>query len=470
MYTTCHGIGNIIRANNFILRVIWLAFLTASFSYCSYQVIMNIMGYFNFEVIISSKVVNEAPAVFPTVDFCNLNPYDGFVARDYMAKTLKDKNIVKDNYTSVRQYIDVATAHLKSNMEKDGGLKIIDLYNYGFFFSQMFISCRFQGKECNEHDFYYFHNYHYGSCYRFNGGIVGGVNYTRTRELKKSTKPGWRSGLSLELYVGDPIYQQQFTYKGGIRIIVHNDSSNPFLDEDGIDVSTGMQTNIAVSRTFINRLSAPYSNCIEKLDSETKLKNEILGDMFDLHNLTKYDQKFCLKLCIQYFITANCNCFDLSSPFISRNSNKTIHGCTSITEVDCLQQIENLFYNSDEVNTCYEKCPLECDIVAYDLTVSLANYPTEWYANHLMNNSNFTALYSRKPNTLEEVQQTTLMVNVFYDQMLYNILEETPKVTYDSLIAFVGGNFGLFMGISILSLVEFVEILFYAVYLVIKQK
>ena len=164
MYTTCHGIGNIIRADNFILRIIWLVFLTASFGYCSYQVIMNIMGYFNYEVNISSKVVNEAPALFPTVDFCNLNPYDGFVARDYMATTLREKSIAKDNYTSLRQYIDVATAYLKSNMEKDGGLKIIDLYNYGFFFSQMFISCRFQGKECNESDFYYFHNYLYPKC------------------------------------------------------------------------------------------------------------------------------------------------------------------------------------------------------------------------------------------------------------------------------------------------------------------
>lgn len=39
----------------------------------------------------------------------------------------------------------------------------------------------------------------------------------------------------------------------------------------------------------------------------------------------------------------------------------------------------------------------------------------------------------------------------------------------DILISNTGGNFGLFLGISILSLVEFVEILFQVLYITLKK-
>jgi len=48
-------------------------------------------------------------------------------------------------------------------------------------------------------------------------------------------------------------------------------------------------------------------------------------------------------------------------------------------------------------------------------------------------------------------------------------IEEEPKMPLDILISNTGGNFGLFLGISILSLVEFVEILFQVLYITLKK-
>lgn len=42
-------------------------------------------------------------------------------------------------------------------------------------------------------------------------------------------------------------------------------------------------------------------------------------------------------------------------------------------------------------------------------------------------------------------------------------------MTIDALIATFGGNVGLFLGITFLSLVEFVEIAFYLIYFNIKK-
>lgn len=63
-------------------------------------------------------------------------------------------------------------------------------------------------------------------------------------------------------------------------MIVHNQSVIPFPDEDGIDVAVGLQTNVAISRTFYNRLSDPYSNCIKDLSATVAKKNVVLDEMY----------------------------------------------------------------------------------------------------------------------------------------------------------------------------------------------
>ena len=50
------------------------------------------------------------------------------------------------------------------------------------------------------------------------------------------------------------------------------------------------------------------------------------------------------------------------------------------------------------------------------------------------------------------------MVNIYYDSMTYVSIDEQPSLTFDILLANIGGNFGLFTGMSILSFVEFIEI------------
>lgn len=150
----------------------------------------------------------------------------------------------------------------------------------------MLLSCEYQGIPCSYSDFYYYRDYYYGNCFRFNGGEL--ENQTRedigyivpTPPVRKSSKIGWRR-LRLEWYIGDQISQQQYTFKSGIRLIVHNQSYTPFPFENGIDVATGLQTNVAISRSFTNRLPYPYSNCIDELNEKTSSQNEILAKMYE---------------------------------------------------------------------------------------------------------------------------------------------------------------------------------------------
>ena len=179
--------------------------------------------------------------------------------------------------------------------------------------------------------------------------------------LKKIKQAGWSNGLRLEIYTGDPVYQQQYIFKSGLRVIVHNQSVIPFPEEDGIDVSTGQQTNIAVSRTFIERLPPPYNDCIEELDETTSARNKILAALKEEYKLETYTQKFCMKVCYQEYIIEECGCYDFSSPYSNETSAK-YRGCYTLEEVERLKEKQTEFYNSATIDDCYKKCPIECKV------------------------------------------------------------------------------------------------------------
>lgn len=193
---------------------------------------------------------------------------------------------------------------------------------------------------------------------RFNGGKNKSNDSVPIKKIKQA---GWSNGLRLELYTGDPVSQEQYIYKSGMRVIVHNQSVIPFPDEDGIDVSVGRQSNIAVSRTFIERLPPPYNDCIEELDEVTLTRNSLLASLKENYHLETYTQKYCLKVCYQNYIISNCGCFDYSSPY-SQEIIDTLDGCYTTDDVKCVNDMQTEFYNSDAIDQCYNNCPIECNV------------------------------------------------------------------------------------------------------------
>jgi hypothetical protein len=99
------------------------------------------------------------------------------------------------------------------------------------------------------------------------------------------------------------------------------------------------------------------------------------------------------------------------------------------------------------------------------LDVTQASYPSQWYTNSLVDNQKVINLTSPLALNASFFQATLLMINVFYNEMIYTKIEDAPALTVDVFIALIGGNLGLFWGASLLTLTEAVEIIFYVVYL-----
>jgi len=61
-------------------------------------------------------------------------------------------------------------------------------------------------------------------------------------------------------------------------------------------------------------------------------------------------------------------------------------------------------------------------------------------------------------------EKSFVFLNIFYGELSYDLSAETPQLTLITLIANVGGYLGLFLGVSVFSLFEpiqiFIEILY----------
>lgn len=98
----------------------------------------------------------------------------------------------------------------------------------------------------------------------------------------------------IELYTGNQS-SEIYTYKSGIRVVVHHQLVVPFLIEDGFNLSPGFMTNVELYKTAQNHLPSPYSDCRENLDTSTYADKKLFKD----YGVQLYTQKFCLKVCYQ---------------------------------------------------------------------------------------------------------------------------------------------------------------------------
>ena len=68
------------------------------------------------------------------------------------------------------------------------------------------------------------------------------------------------------------------------------------------------------------------------------------------------------------------------------------------------------------------------------------------------------------------LKKTTLKLNIYYESLVFTHVSETPAFSIDSLISFLGGSLGLFLGMSLLTIIEAVDFSFNVIYFLIKNR
>ena len=142
----------------------------------------------------------------------------------------------------------------------------------------------------------------------------------------------------------------------------------------------------------------------------------------------------CNELCIQFeYIYKNCSCLDPSIPIVN---NFTV--CATISKLECVARLRDLLdIDSDlTIETCSKYCPHECKYFKYNTRLSMADYPTEYYYKVIRNQSNLVDLFNNSKIQInyETFKMSLLYVNVFFEELIYTAIVESPALTFDQVL------------------------------------
>ena len=430
--STSHGIPNILRARFNSLKMAWFLFILTSSTLCFYLIVKSMSNYFDYDVVTNTTLRNQIPAELPAITICNRNLFVTENARNYIINKL---NISYIPSGILNDYIRYNAFNLSQEQKQSFGLSIKQFIYY----------CFFNQEECNyDNDFIWDYHLIYGNCFRFNSGNNSNGHSVSKKYIQR---PGKDYGLKLKINTGDNDYFDEEDSRG-LYITIHNSSIIPSYYGEGIFISSGLESNVAIKRLFINKKEKPYSDCV----SDIEHYNSVLVEHV-LNSGYGYRQSDCFVLCLQQYIIDKADCFMPGTNPL--NCNKQ---CISIEDIDKMQGVIRTFFSEERVNKCYSDCPLECNSIEYNSFISYGYFPSDSYSYFLnsisdtkFNGTNFTQKLTTKNH---------IALNIFYDSYSYTTIEEVAKMDWIDLISNMGGTLGLFLGVSFLSFAELFEIIY----------
>lgn len=389
-----------------IWRVIWFSVVLGSTIGCLVTITDRIKYLISDPLSTTISVTKQPALTFPAVTVCNLNLWraDSF---DAALSGLVRQQVYQNNSSNELNCEDLES--LFSNISTYEELTVQARYHV----EDLIISCEFATKDCGNLTEVFkpvFTNL--GMCYTFNSGKV--------RSPLQSVGAGERHGLRLEVNINQ--YQYLTSEDAGVKIAVHSQSEPPLPDDFGIGVPTGNKAFIRIKQRNIEDQthSKKFKHCRSNNDLSTF--NFLRGEF------NTYSETACLVDCQYTSIADDCACIGARSFYSPDTAHYSqLPNCT-LKSMCC---IDNDFLSPRNCT-----CPVACSSVSYDTSVSYSTYPTEYVPDY----------YSSIDFLIVSVYFETLNVETYTTYHAYSFV---------SLLSDIGGQSGLFLGLSIISVLEF---------------
>ncbi|XP_038149113.1 acid-sensing ion channel 1B isoform X1 [Cyprinodon tularosa] len=295
----------------------------------------------------------------------------------------------------------------------------------------MLLECTFRGLECGTENFREIFT-RYGKCYTFNSGQDG-------RPLLVTMKGGTGNGLELMLDIQQDEYlpvwgeTDETSFEAGIKVQIHTQDEPPFIDQLGFGVAPGFQTFVSCQEQRLTYLPPPWGDCKSSaMDS----------DFFSTYSITA-----CRIDCETRYLVENCNCRMVHMPGDAPY-------CTPEQYKECADPALDFLVERDND---YCVCETPCNLTRYGKELSFVKIPSKASAKYLAKKFNKTEQY---------IADNILVLDIYFEALNYETIEQKKAYELAGLLGDIGGQMGLFIGASILTVLE----LFDYLYEVIKYK
>ncbi|CAC5402984.1 ASIC4 [Mytilus coruscus] len=317
----------------------------------------------------------------------------------------------------------------------------------------------------------------WGKCFTYN------ANEKLQKEGRvKGSMTGSATALTFYIDVKQDEYVFNTNIAAGVKIVLHDPEEEPDVNNKGFISSPGMSTYVSMKMTKYKYLPAPYKAGGDQFCIDTKSPG--------FENTLKYHQFYsrtgCQLECRRDFIVNNCGCRAVTDP-----GNETL--CTPIQAATCYYQNEVEFDSNAELKEqC--KCQISCEFTTFDQSISTSTSPADVYFPAL-NSMGYTDIkyancyaYIELDIALEggcymafvvifEVvtvmfcacRNNILEVRLYYDSLSYLLVESIPEYNTEDIVGILGGQMGIFLGASLLTLSELIEFVILSVAMVMKK-
>ena len=404
--------------------------------------------------------------------------YDYYSDYDYKLPTVSPEDYAFNyNYYEFSTFQEIDrynwfAAYEKSNMPDFSDFKNfvkfeqIEIIGNGHQKSDFIVQCVFNGEFCEPSHFETVQTPLYGNCFLFNtvvkpqaskNGSVGTPRHT--------SKMGSQYGLKLSLFLDKDEYIGILGQNSGARISLFNSKEAPPIDIKGLYISAGTATILSLKQEAVKRETDPFTECAEAWPQFLQLSEGYLS--YD------YTQEYCRHLCIMRELALRCKCtdtFDWDFPASNDLRNLTRIQCDvwNATQVACVTETRDDFTSNRR--TC--DCPVPCTERNLRIERSTTEWPTEPYAPYFaslmlrstskrvqgfINDAVKDKKIQEKADLVNLIKKNFARVEINFEELKYTAVKETPKYNISTLFGTLGGNLGLWLGWSILSVFEILE-------------
>jgi hypothetical protein len=403
---TVHGFKNIKENKARFFKTMWLILFLLSSAFCFYLIVSSINSYLNFEVITKIKINQQNSIDFPIIKMCDTNTYSTRYAKKLIDSYFNESGINSPfNMTSASEgYMRGRINILRDLVKKKNiHLSIEEKKKLGIELNQMFISGSYGNVEISAENFTWKYENNEGNCYVFNSGLDSNGSEI---PVLSSTQSGPSYGFRLELLL-PPSDFYYLDISNGLRMYV-GDSSMEFSEYEYIVLSPGSMAYIGIEKTVSKALPYPHSDCNPDFD---------------------YSQKNCIKNCYSLSLSEVCNC--------------SVQNCLTYEQILCEHKFHDKFYSKLFRNdTCSQKCVPSCKRTVYELTSSSFNYPSNNYAKNMIDNKDYLFRNQNYSIDFNHLKENLIGLIVYWKNLEYVSIVETPTTTVLGLIANVGGFLG----------------------------
>ncbi|KAI1887260.1 hypothetical protein AGOR_G00188180 [Albula goreensis] len=430
--TRLHGLKQVCsRAASLRRRAFWLLALCTSLGLLLSWSSNRFLYWLSFPTYTKVHMEWAKELAFPTVTICNNNPIrfykltksDLYFAGHWLGLLMANRTVrpiildlLQDDRRAWFHKLSDFRLFLPPRNFEGTGLEFMDRLSHQL--DDMLLSCKYRGEECGPQNFSSVFT-RYGKCYMFNAAEEG-------KTLRSTVKGGTGNGLEIMLDIQQDEYlpvwgeAEETAFEAGVRVQIHSQAEPPFVHELGFGVAPGFQTFVATQEQRLTYLPPPWGECQSKAPD---------SGFFQVYSVTA-----CRIDCETRYIVENCNCRMVHMPGDSPF-------CTPEQYKDCAEPA--LATLSEENSNCI--CRTPCNMTRYNKELSMVKIPSKTSARYLEKKFNKSEKY---------ISDNILVLDVFFEALNYETIEQKKAYEVAGLLGDIGGQMGLFIGASILTILE----------------